>query len=465
MVSVAALDRDVIALRVLHALEYEHGRIHDRELRNACKRPVFIICIDGRIARLKRDDIVARRRGSEIDRIGRAGRHADALSDRIKARRPLDGQRCIGRKSVPGNALRIDIDTQRRGALFVPDGKERRVLRKGHVLRPAVAELLPVVIHAHPPAVERVVLLLGRRHAVQPAADGLHALHGRRIVVAEVKVDHIFALTGDNFRPIGIERNVGSNGSAVEDESRIQIVRSRCPCNQLVTAAHGIGGTRKRLSVDDGDVRDLASALLFKGDGIGDLFEESPLAAFIGERQDVVGKRRARRAVLVLREIKRKRSVGKRVFARLVLSHHVERETVPSAERNQVLIVPGGIIIHPGFRTFGELCILIIVRRAGREHKGHGRSDGKRCDQQPLPELHNNTSVQFDLHIPHRIPPVRYDSQQNLKAVLQPDPYARVFCHNLHNCIFMNSGPHFFRRTVNALFRCPAGSGKRRAAF
>ncbi len=217
MIFIAALDGNIVCLRVFHPFEYKNGRSHDVKFRYARKCLIFIICAECFSAGSEShgDRIIPGRLVREIDRDRLIGRGAYILRDRIKAIRSLDGKRCRRRQPIPGNALRVGINAKRRRSGFIPDSEERRILGKNSVRRPTVRELLCVVVHTHPPTVKNISFTGRFGHAEKTPADRRHTV-GRLTVIIQLEINDIFALPGNIRRPIGIKRKVRRDDSAVE---------------------------------------------------------------------------------------------------------------------------------------------------------------------------------------------------------------------------------------------------------
>ena len=390
---VAAVDGEEVLLRPLHAAEHERVGRDDLNARDAGE------CLAHKVALRRRagDDAAARRRGGDFHavcarirqfcreggarrgpRVGDGGAVGCDDGHKVTAH-PVDG--------VPGDGVLGDGDLGRGrlGVRRLPHGKQRGVGVEHGVLRKAEGEAVRLVLHAHPPARKVVALARGNGRVVELLADGRRG-GGRLRLIAEVVRHGVFHAVGRGLCPARIQRRVG--GHRIRKVGR-SVLRVLVPADKGISVAHGIGGELRRLSVERLHARGVAAALCVERDGVIDFLVKAHLRVAVVEGEDVPLQRRRIRLVA---RVERERLVLKGIPPARDVALHGEGELHLAAQREQILLAAGVVVVCARFRARLRGGSVLARRQNGGEQAAYeGGGDGKDAEAPSLDVFHIRT--------------------------------------------------------------------------
>ena len=279
MILVAAGHGDKVLLGVLHAAEYQHGGLDNRQTGDAPQRLVDIVpdsrTRHGVAAGIDRRHLHAVGSRLLIGKLERGTGRA-LIGNRDAAVRCRDANRVRGgvdRIPYGGTRLQPNHRIVAGGAGLLPEREQCRIRREqragslsGRLLK-AEGDLIGGVAHADPPAGERIAFAGGGNgRAVELAADRLHRCEGLPLV-AGIKADGKLGLPCGLLRPAGKQLDIG--GHRLRGDAEGLAVRGiLVPAEENVALAGRGGCSGKRLAVEHGHGSHSGTARRVKADRV-----------------------------------------------------------------------------------------------------------------------------------------------------------------------------------------------------
>ena len=232
------------------------------------------------------------------------------------------------------------------GGGSLPQSIQGGIAVQGGSLLITVGELLAVVGHTDPPALELKAIALKRGQLEQFAAAGQLVGRVLAVLVVGIKAHRILGTVQRILAPTGIEGHVAGYGLCVKCESSGLEFAVCIPANEYIALAGGISGSCKGLAVQHRLGLNAAAAIGLKADGVGDLLEEAHGGALIGQGHNVVSQGGGDGFLSFGGKVQGQRTVGQGVRAGCGLALYGQSKAIALTQRQ-------GVFLHTCVKVIG----------------------------------------------------------------------------------------------------------------
>ena len=248
--AVAASDRYIVTVGIVDAVKQQNRVAHHFEARHAVESLVEIVSLDGDVLAVCKSVLVFSGRFSrQIVIVGRRTRCADGVF-----RSGFVGigyrQFCRTGQSCPACAAAVDVESDKRCAVLLPQSKQSRVGGKCVAFDILRCKFVGLLVHACPPTLEGVALTLWSGHfEIQFAVYRCLACDLFGCVVAEIERNVVFLCALGVLHPLGVQRGVCRDDLGAEVEGLAAEIGCFVPTDKFVAVLSGIGGFTHQSSV------------------------------------------------------------------------------------------------------------------------------------------------------------------------------------------------------------------------
>ena len=283
------------------------------------------------------------------------------------------------------------------GEVCLPHSEQSGVAIQQHTCFVGVGQLLTVVGHTDPPALELVALTGHGGQFEQLAAGGGHGCNSLGICVVGIEVDDILAAQ-QRFAPTGIQRNIAGNGISAKGKGSLELAVC-IPADEYKTIASGVSGFGNSLAVQHGNCFHCLAAVHFIIDGVSNLLQETHGSTVESQGDNLVFHRSDDVLNAFGGEIQSQFLVGQGVCAGLGAALDIQGESITGVQRQGIFLAAGIKVISAMFRM--RRIIHIGALGAGLDQDNHQRN----CqgNHQRRQSDHKN----FLGLICHGVPPIR----------------------------------------------------------